>query len=147
MKCFSGALLSMPRRGAVHTLDAFFAAVIILTTLLYASQVPRERDYEASASLRARGLEALVRLDGNGTLGRLVDERGWYEIEVLLRLALPSGVSFNLTVLDEGGSVVNDRAVSSGGLVGRTVEAVDYLLAVESAECPFYRVRLQLGGG
>lgn len=136
----------MPRRGVVHTLDAFFAAVIILTTLLYASQVPRERDYEASASLRARGFEALVRLDGNGTLGRLVEDRGWDEMEALLRLALPSGVSFNLTVLDEGGSAVNDRAVSSGGLVGRTVEAVDYLLAVESAECPLYRVRLQLGG-
>jgi hypothetical protein len=137
----------MPRRGVVHTLDAFFAAVIILTTLLYASQVPRERDYEAPASLRARGFEALVRLDGNGTLGRLVEDRGWDEMEALLRLAFPSGVSFNLTVLDEGGKAVNDRAVSSGGLVGRTVEAVDYLLAVESAECPLYRVRLQLGGG
>jgi hypothetical protein len=137
----------MPRRGVVHTLDAFFAAVIIVTTLLYASQVPRERDYEASGNLRARGSEALVRLDGNGTLGRLVEDRNWDEMETLLRLALPSGVSFNLTVLDEGGNAVNDRAVSSGGLVGRTVEAIDYLLAVESGECPLYRVRLQLGGG
>jgi hypothetical protein len=128
-------------------MDAFFAAVIVLTSLLYASQVPRERGYEISASLRAQGLEVLVRLDGNGTLGRLVDEGGWDEIEVLLRLALPSGVSFNLTVLDEGGSVVNERAVSSGGLVGCTVETVDYMLAAGSAECPLYRVRLQLGGG
>jgi len=35
----------MSRRGVVHTLDSFFAAVIIVTALLYASQFPRERGY------------------------------------------------------------------------------------------------------
>jgi hypothetical protein len=136
----------MSRRGVVHTLDSFFAAVIIVTALLYASQFPRERDYLGDKNLDAQGMQALLRLDGNGTLGRLVETGSWDDVELILRMTLPTGVSFNLTVLDEQGGIVNDRAISNGGLHGRKIESVEYLLAVESGECPMYRLRLQLGG-
>jgi hypothetical protein len=56
------------------------------------------------------------------------------------------GASFNVTVYDEQGAPVNEDVISNGGLHGRTVESVEYLLAVEEGTCPFYRVRLQLGG-
>ena len=136
----------MSRSGVVHTLDSFFAAVIIVTALLYASQFPRERDYLEDKNLEVMGMQALVRLDGNGTLGRLVDSGNWDDVELVLRMALPTGVSFNLTVLDEQGDTVNTRVVSNGGLLGRKIESVEYLLAVESGDCPLYRLRLQLGG-
>ncbi|RLI10479.1 hypothetical protein DRO42_01125 [Candidatus Bathyarchaeota archaeon] len=134
------------RRGAVHTLEAFLAAVIIFTTLLYSTSIPRERDGDEERPLEALGMEVLLRLDGNGTLGRLVEERSWDRLERCLRAALPAGVSFNLTVLDEQGAPVNDRLISNGGLIGRTVASVEYLLAVEADGCPLYRLRLQLGG-
>lgn len=133
------------RRGAVHTLEAFLAAAIIFTTLLYSTSIPRERDHAEERPLEALGMEALLRLDGNGTLGRLVDDRSWDPLERCLRAALPVDVSFNLTVLDEGGVPVNDQLISNGGLVGRTIASVEYLLAVESDSCPLYRLRLQLG--
>ena len=136
----------MSRRGVVHTLDSFFAAVIIVTALLYASQFPRERDYLEDKNLDVMGMQALVRLDGNGTVGRLVDSGSWDDVELVLRMALPTGVSFNLTVLNEQGDIVNTRVVSNGGLLGRKIESVEYLLAVESGDCPLYRLRLQLGG-
>ncbi len=136
----------MSRRGVVHTLDSFFAAVIIVTALLYASQFPRERDYLEDKNLDVMGMQVLVRLDGYGTLGRLVDSGNWDDVELVLRMALPTGVSFNLTVLDEQGGMVNTRVVSNGGLLGRKIESVEYLLAVESGDCPLYRLRLQLGG-
>lgn len=134
------------RRGAVHTLEAFLAAVIIFATLLYSTSMPRERDPAEERPLEAIGMEALLGLDGNGTLGRLVEDRSWDSLERCLRAALPVDISFNLTVLDEGGAPVNDRPISNGGLVGRTVASVEYLLAVESGGCPLYRLRLQLGG-
>ena len=134
------------RRGVVHSLDAFLAAVIIFTTLLYSTSIPRERDRVEERPLEAIGMEALLRLDGNGTLGRLVEAQGWDPLERCLRAALPVGVSFNLTVLDDGGAPVNDRPISNGGLMGRTVASIEFLLAVESGSCPFYRLRLQLGG-
>ena len=136
----------MSRRGVVHTLDSFFAAVIIVTALLYASQFPRDRDYLEDKNLDVMGMQALLRLDGNGTLGRLVASGNWDGVELVLRMALPTGVSFNLTVLDEQGDTVNTRVVSNGGLLGRKIESVEYLLAVESGDCPLYRLRLQLGG-
>ncbi len=63
-----------------------------------------------------------------------------------MRVALPSGVSFNVTVYDEQGAIVNDCYISNGGLLGRTVESVDYLVVALSDDCPMYRLRLQLGG-
>jgi hypothetical protein len=136
----------MTRRGVVHTLDVFLAAVIIVTTLLFASQMPRERDYLEETGLDTVGMQALLGLDSNGTLGRLVDGGDWDGLERALRIVLPTRVSFNLTVIDEQGSVVNTREISNGGVSGRRVESVEYLLTVESNTCPIYRLRLQLGG-
>lgn len=134
------------RRGAVHTLEAFLAAVIIFTTLLYSTSIPRDRDTVEHRPLEAIGMETLLGLDGNGTLGRLVEARSWDSFERCLRAVLPVYVSFNLTVLEEGGTPLNDRPISNGGLVGRTMASVEYLLAVESGGCRLYRLRLQLGG-
>jgi hypothetical protein len=136
----------MTRRGVVHTLDVFLAAVIIVTTLLFASQMPRERDYLEETGLDSVGMQALVGLDSNGTLGRLVDSGDWDGLERTLRMVLPTRVSFNLIVIDEQGSVVNMRKISNGGVSGRRIESVEYLLTIESSTCPMYRLRLQLGG-
>lgn len=136
----------MTRRGVIHTLDVFLAAVIIVTTLLFASQMPRERDYLEETGLDSLGMQALLGLDSNGTLGRLVDSGDWDGLERTLRIVLPTRVSFNLTVIDEQGSVVNTREISNGGVSGRRIESVEYLLVVESSTCPLYRLRLQLGG-
>ncbi len=136
----------MTRRGVVHTLDVFLAAVIIVTTLLFASQMPRERDYLEETGIDSLGMQALLMLDSNGTLGRLVDSGDWDGLELALRAVLPTRVSFNLTVIDEQGTVVNTREISNGGVTGRRIESVEYLLAVESSSCPLYRLRLQLGG-
>jgi hypothetical protein len=136
----------MTRRGIVHTLDVFLAAVIIVTTLLFASQMPRERDYIEETGIDSLGMQALLALDSNGTLGRLVDSGDWDGLERALRAVLPTWISFNLTVMDEQGTVTNTRDISNGGVLGRRIESVDYLLAVESSSCPLYRLRLQLGG-
>lgn len=136
----------MTRRGVVHTLDVFLAAVIIVTTLLFASQMPRERDYLEDTGIDSLGMQALLVLDSNGILGRLVDGADWDGLEMALRAVLPTRVSFNLTVIDEQGTVVNTREISNGGVSGRRIESVEYLLAVESSTCPIYRLRLQLGG-
>jgi hypothetical protein len=136
----------MIRRGVVHTLDVFLAAVIIVTTLLFASQIPRERDYLEESGLDSVGMQVLIGLDSNRTLGMLVDSGDWDGLERILRIVLPTRVSFNLTVMDDGGTVINTREISNGGVYGRKVECVEYLLAVETSRCPIYKLRLQLGG-
>jgi len=135
----------MNNRGAVHTLEAFFAAIIIFTALLYSNSIPVDRDQRAERPLNAIGMEALISLNDDGAFGRLVEAKQWDDIENMLRTAFPTGMSFNLTVLDEAGMIVNNRTISNGGLTGRTISSIEYLLAVESGSCPLYRLRLQLG--
>jgi hypothetical protein len=135
----------MSRKGAVHTLDAFFSAVIIMTTLLYTTYVPRERDFRTSNEIKAQGIEALVLLDSNGTLGRLVDTQSWDELEIFLRVTLHNRIFFNLTIFNEEGNTINDRTISNGGFISHTIESIDYLIAVESSTFSMYRIRLQLG--
>jgi hypothetical protein len=132
-------------RGAVHTLEAFLAAIIIFTTLLYSNPISYRRDDRTEKSIESVGMEALLSLDCEGALGRLVEARQWNTIEDCLRSVLPSGISFNMTVISEGGATLNDRAISNGGLVGRTVVSIEYALVGESVNCPFYKIRLQLG--
>ena len=136
----------MNRRGLVHTIDSFFAVMILISALLYASQFPKENDYSGDRNLDALGMQVLVRLDGNGSLGHLINSGDWDGVAFILRLTLPTGISFNLTVLDEQGQTINDHEISNGGLFGRKIEVVEYLLAIESAECSIYRLRLQIGG-
>jgi hypothetical protein len=136
----------MTSRGVVHTLDAFFAAVIIFTAILYASQIPRESELENSNTIKAIGFQTLMILDNNGTLGRFVEERKWQEMEEAFRVALPTGISFNLTIFDENGIVINDWAMSNGGFLSRNVHSIEYSLVVEAGLCPIYKLRLQVEG-
>lgn len=133
------------RRGAVHTLEALLAAAVLLSALLYSTYIPREYGGGRTLDLETIGLQALLTLDGNGTLGQLIEDENWGSLEEYLRAALPSWVSFNVTVYYESGEVVNDHPISNGGLVGWKVVSVDYLCVAKNGRCPFYRVRLQLG--
>lgn len=45
----------------------------------------------------------------------------------------------------ESGVAVNNRLISNGGLIGRSVASVEFLIAVENENCPMYKLRLQLG--
>ena len=135
----------MTRRGVIHTIDALLAAAILTTALLYASQIPGDRDYTHDEALSVLGMQTLVKMDGNGTLGRLVNTRSWSDLENVMRVMLPTGVSFNVTIFDDQGNLVNDEVISNGGLRGRTVESVEYGLVVEESSCPMYRIRLQVG--
>ena len=132
----------MTRRGVIHTIDALLAAAILTTALLYASQIPGDRDYTHDEALSVLGMQTLVKMDGNGTLGRLVNTRSWDDLENVMRVMLPTGVSFNVTIFDDQGNLVNDEVISNGGLRGRSVE---YGLVVEEGSCPMYRIRLQVG--
>jgi len=107
--------------------------------------VEESKKLEFVVTRLGRDGQALLKLDSNGTLGRLADGHRWDELERRLRAVLPTGVSFNLTVFDEQGDIVNDRPISNGGIMGRRIESVEFLLAAELEGCPLYKLRLQLG--
>jgi len=132
------------RKGQIRTIEAFLAVLIIflaLTPSIMFSPVRNVNNQEALANL---GLNALIKFDENGNLGKLIDQRNWTAIEQALNVLLPLGASYNLTVYNELMQPINNFTISNGGLGSLKVVCVQYLCASQSLECHCYFLRLQL---
>ena len=88
-------------------------------------------------------MQALIELDSDGTLGKLIDNRNWTAMRESLEILLPVGISYNVTIHDDAMQQINDLTVGNG-LKGQKVVSVEYPCASQSSECHFYLVRLQL---
>ncbi len=131
--------------GQVRVLEALLATSIVFSALLLARPVYVVfADEGDSRVLHSAGMNALIEIDREGELGHLIAQRNWTELSKQLSALLPMGVSFNLTVYDEGMEIVNESSIASGDVAGKNIVAVEYVL-VERTRCSFYVVRLQVG--
>lgn len=131
------------RRGQIRILEAFFASLLILSTL---ALVPSRGGVEKTnySTLHSVGAQTLVSLDSNGMLSSLIEDSDWAALRDCAQSLLPVSLWFNLTVFDENMSILNDVAVSNGGSVSEEIVAVDYVCAASSGNYAVYMVRLQL---
>jgi len=124
-------------------LEAFLAVLVIFSTSVISITFSPPTNFNNEKSLSTSGMQALVELDSDGTLGKLIDERNWTAITNNLKILLPVGVSYNVTVYDDVMHQINDSTVGNG-LKGQKVVSIEYPCASQSSECQFYLVRLQL---
>ena len=124
-------------------LEAFLAVLVIFSTSVISITFSPPTNFNNEKSLSTSGMQALIELDSDGTLGKLIDEGNWTAIRENLEILLPAGVSYNLTVYDDAMHQINDFAIGNG-LKGQNVVSVEYPCASQSSECRFYLVRLQL---
>jgi hypothetical protein len=89
-------------------------------------------------------MQALIELDVNGTLGKLVAQENWIAIKQSLDVVLPIGVSFNLTVYDENLIQLNSQVIQNTNLLGRETVSVQYFSASQSQNIQFFTLRMQL---
>lgn len=132
------------RKGQIRTLEAFLAVILIfsaLTLSIVFSSVANVDNQEVLANL---GLNALIKFNEDGDLGKLIDQRNWTSIEQALNILLPLGVSYNLTVYNELMQPINNVTISNGGLGSLKVVSVQFLCASQGIECHCYFLRLQL---
>lgn len=132
------------KKGQIRTLEAFLAVVVIFSTLILSATFSPEANPNNQKSLATLGMQALIELDVNGTLGKLINQKNWMSIRESLTILLPIGVSYNLTVYDDQGAPINNLAISNGNLAGRKVESVQYLCASQSLGPQYYLLQLQL---
>jgi hypothetical protein len=133
------------RRGQVRVIEAFFAAVLMLSSLAFIPTVTRSKQ-EANGVLSSKALDALVTLDADGHLSELADQRNWTALESCVKTVIPTVMWFNLTVFDENMTPLNSVLISNGGVSSNHVEAADYLTASASGTYAIYTLRLQLAG-
>ena len=124
-------------------LEAFLAVLVIFSASILSIKFSPATNFESEKLLSASGMQALIELDNNGYLGKLIDERNWTAITENLEVLLPAGVSYNVTVYDDAMHQLNDSVIGNG-LKGQKVVSVEYPCASQSSECRLYLVRLQL---
>jgi len=133
-------LIISNKKGQIKTLEAFLAVVVISSALI----LPITFSPNNQKSLATLGMQALIELDVNGTLGKQIAQANWMSIREYLTILLPIAVSYNLTIYNDQGDPINNSAISNGDLAGRKVESVQYLCASQSLEPQYYMLQLQL---
>lgn len=124
-------------------LEAFLAVLVIFSASILSITFSPAANFENEKLLATLGMQVLMKLDDDGTLGKFIDEGNWTAVKESLEVLLPVGVSYNLTIYDEEMRQINDSALSNG-LTGREVVSVEYPCASQSSECRFYLVRLEV---
>jgi hypothetical protein len=132
------------QKGQIRIIESFLAIAVVFSAVLVSVTFPSSPDLSKQKSLSSMGMQALVKLDTNGTLGSLILQSNWASIRTALNILLPMGVSFNLTVYDEAGDAVNSEAVQNSNLLGRDAVSVHYVCATRSQAVEFFVIRLQL---
>ena len=129
--------------GQIRVVEAFLSVFIIFSALAICSALSPSSSDNNQKTLAAQGMQALIQLDNDGTLGKMIEQSNWTALSDALSLLLPTGVSYNLTIFDENLQQVNSVPISNGNLDG-TVVAVEYVCASQSLQFHSYTLRLQL---
>ena len=136
--------MTTSNKGQIKTLEAFLAVIVIFSALILSTTFSPQENYDNQKSLATSGMQVLIELDINGTLGRLINQENSTAIIESLTILLPTGVSYNLTVYDDQGNPMTNLAISNGNLAGRKVESIQYLCASQSLNPQHYLLQLQL---
>jgi len=133
------------KRGQIRIIEAFLAIAVIFSSLIFTTVTfPSSPNLAKQKSLSSFGMQALIELDVNGTLGKLIEQRNWTAIKQSLDISLPIGVSFNLTIYDENFSPINSQVIQNTNLLGRETVSVQYIGASQSQNIQLFILRLQL---
>ncbi len=132
------------KKGQIRIIESFLAVTVIFSAVLVSVTFPTIPDFSKEKSLTKIGLQVLTELDVNGTLGNLILQHDWTSLKTLMDILLPLGVSFNLTVYDRAGQMVNSEAIRNSNLLGPKVVSVQRLCATKSRTVEFFVVQLQL---
>ncbi len=130
-------------RGQIRIIEAFFAAILLLSVLALIPKMP-DTTNTSSETLSSTAYNTLLNLDSDGQIGNLIKNESWAELRMLMQSALPVAAWFNLTVFDQNNAVVNNVPVCSGSAVSDRVVAVNYVCAGVSSDYSVYLVRLQV---
>jgi hypothetical protein len=132
-------------KGQIRTIEAFFAAILLLSSLTLIPAV-QEHSSDQTTILSSIAHNILLSLDSDGQLASLIGNESWINLKSCIQSSISPMVWFNLTVFDEDMTRVNDVPITSGSPVNDRIVAVDYVCASTSSNYAVYIIRLQLAG-
>jgi hypothetical protein len=131
------------KRGQVRVIEAFLASMLILACLtLIPAQTANTKT--SDSVLLSKAQNALLSLDSDGHLGRLIDSSDWATLKECLDSAMPLTLWYNLTVYNADNVCLNDYSICSSGAVSNEVVSFAYICASPSSTYAIYVLQLQL---
>jgi hypothetical protein len=130
-------------KGQIRVIEAFFASILLFSVLTLVP-TPRNARDTSDQTLISMGQNALMTLDNNGYLSKLIENQSWITLRECIQSAFPPTVWFNLTVFDENMNTINNMPISSGNAAGEKIISAEYVCASTSRDYRIYVVRLQL---
>jgi hypothetical protein len=130
--------------GQIRIIEAVFAVFVIFSAFAVTANLPATQNTSRSGDLSSVGLQVLMKLDSDGSLGRNLDQGNWTVLRECLNLALPAGISFNMTVYDEQMHEVNTAVISNGGFGSQEVSFTEYVCASRGLTLNCYVIQLYL---
>ncbi|PVX27068.1 MAG: hypothetical protein CW716_04155, partial [Candidatus Bathyarchaeum sp.] len=93
------------KKGQIRTIEAFFASLLILSTI---ALIPSQDGAEQTnyTTLYSAATQTLVALDSNGRLSNLIQDSNWTSLRNTVQSLLPVSLWFNLTVYDTNMSIL-----------------------------------------
>ena len=131
-------------RGQIRIIEAFLAALILFSSLAISANMTVTINSTDQENLSSVGLQALIALDSDGSLGRHVNSREWSKLREAVDLALQTGITFNLTVYDSSMQQINDEIVSNGGFSSEDLGFVEYVCVGYEGAFSCYIIHLYL---
>ena len=131
------------KKGQIRVIEAFFAS-ILLFSILTLVPAPRNAGDTSNQTLISMGQNALITLDNNGYLSRLIENESWITLRECIQSAFPPTVWFNLTVFDENNTALNNVTISSGSPINEKIASLNYVCVSQSPNYTIYLIQLQL---
>jgi len=131
-------------KGQIRIIEAFLAVLIIFSSLAISANLAATQNTAEPNDLAYVGLQVLLKLDHDGSLGRCLDSRDWTGLRSSLNLLLPTGVSFNLTVYDGEMRQINEEIISNGGFSSQEIAFVNYVCVSQNQTFNYYVIYLYL---
>ncbi|MEM1563270.1 MAG: hypothetical protein QW161_01170 [Candidatus Bathyarchaeia archaeon] len=139
-----GPNIKKQKRGQVRIIEAFLAVLIVFSSLAISASLTTEQKTTESNNLASIGIQALIKLDSDGSLGAYIDQGNWSGLREALSLLLPEGISFNLTVYDEEMQQINTEAVTNGNIDSQEVASIKYVCVSQNPSFRYYVIYLRL---
>ncbi|MEM3458826.1 MAG: hypothetical protein QXN36_08085 [Candidatus Bathyarchaeia archaeon] len=131
-------------KGQIRIIEAFLAVLIIFSSFAVSANLTTTQNTTKRDELSYAGLQALIKLDSEGSLGKYIDDENWTALRDALCLVLPTGVSFNLTVYDSQMQQVNTAIISNGAFTSQEIAFVEYLCVGQGLVFKCYIIHLHL---
>jgi hypothetical protein len=136
--------MNSQNKGQIRIIEAFLAALIIFSAFAVSSNLSVRQNVNKSDDLASIGLQALVKLDSDGSLSKCIDCGNWTALRDAVNIILPAGICFNLTVYDDQMHQVNTAVISNGGFNSQQIAFAQYICAGQSTVFHCYIIHLHM---